>query len=246
MDATADDAGRADVTFTWLSLAAGLALLGGGTHDAARVPPAAAMRSPTSLRTLKLLGGGGCVVASVVALGVMRGAVAAVVLAPLAVVVVGRLDARPRRARASPTLALALDLVAAALVAGQPLAAALVLAAPAAGGSAAVQLARVGSLLRLGADPVEAWRAAADDPVLAPVAAAARRSAASGIRLASAFEQLGTDLRAQRRVAAQARAQRAGVFAAAPLGLCFLPSFVCLGIIPIVVGVAGGVLGGLG
>ena len=38
--------------------------------------------------------------------------------------------------------------------------------------------------------------------------------------------------------------ERAGVLAAAPLGLCFLPSFVCLGIVPIVVGIARGVFTG--
>jgi hypothetical protein len=34
------------------------------------------------------------------------------------------------------------------------------------------------------------------------------------------------------------------VLVAAPLGLCFLPAFVCLGIIPTVVGIAGAVLSG--
>lgn len=251
MDATAHVTGRADVTLAWLFLAAGLVLLGGGTRDVTEVAtaggtPTAGGTRRTTLRTLEVLGGTAVGTASMVAFGVGRGALASVVLMPLAIVVVARLYARPQRARASPSLALALDLVAVALRAGQPLATALLLAAPAAGGASGVQLARVGSLLRLGADPVEAWRDAADNPALTPVAAAARRSADSGIRLAAAFEQLATDLRAQLRVAAQARAQRAGVFAAAPLGLCFLPSFVCLGIVPTVVGVAGDVLGGLG
>ena len=34
--------------------------------------------------------------------------------------------------------------------------------------------------------------------------------------------------------AAEARAQRAGVLIAAPLGLCFLPAFVLVGIVPLV------------
>jgi hypothetical protein len=29
----------------------------------------------------------------------------------------------------------------------------------------------------------------------------------------------------------------------APLGLCFLPAFVCLGVVPLVIGIAGDVLG---
>jgi pilus assembly protein TadC len=42
--------------------------------------------------------------------------------------------------------------------------------------------------------------------------------------------------------AATAAAERAGVLIAGPLGLCFLPAFVCLGIVPVVAGLAGDVL----
>ena len=38
------------------------------------------------------------------------------------------------------------------------------------------------------------------------------------------------------------RARSAGVVAMAPLGLCFLPAFVCLGIVPIVLSLFGEVL----
>lgn len=176
-------------------------------------------------------------------LGVPHGLLAGIALAPAAVFLVSRLDARPARAAPDRALALALDLAAAALRAGQPVASALALAAPAAGPSTAAQLAQVVGLLRLGADPVEAWRALADDEVLAPVAQAACRSADSGVRLARGWEQAACDVRAQVRAAAEARAHRAGVIAIAPLGLCFLPAFVCLGVAPVVVGIAGGVFG---
>jgi pilus assembly protein TadC len=33
-------------------------------------------------------------------------------------------------------------------------------------------------------------------------------------------------------------AQRAGVLITVPLGLCFLPAFVCLGIVPVIAGLA--------
>jgi len=39
-----------------------------------------------------------------------------------------------------------------------------------------------------------------------------------------------------------AAARKVGVLAVAPLGLCFLPAFVCLGIVPVVVGLASQVL----
>jgi hypothetical protein len=41
---------------------------------------------------------------------------------------------------------------------------------------------------------------------------------------------------------AAATAERAAVLIAGPLGLCFLPAFVCLGIVPVVAGLAGDLL----
>jgi hypothetical protein len=46
-----------------------------------------------------------------------------------------------------------------------------------------------------------------------------------------------------RAVLAGAAAQRASVLIAGPLGLCYLPTFLCLGIVPVVAGLAGDVLG---
>jgi len=157
------------------------------------------------------------------------------------------------------TLPLVLDLAAAALRAGRPLPEALLLAAPAAadpadpadsgdsgaaGSEVAGTLRRVAGLLRLGAEPRQAWGSVATGDALGPVVPVAVRSAASGIKLAGAFERLAGDLRAERAARAAARAQRAGIFAMAPLAACFLPSFVCLGVIPVVVGLAARALGG--
>lgn len=137
-----------------------------------------------------------------------------------------------------------LDLVAVALRAGQPLDRALVLAAPLESGAVGTAVTRVGGLLRLGAEPARAWAAVADVPALAPVAAAAVRSASSGVRLAAEFEVLAAEARADAVAVAQQRAARAGVLVAAPLGLCFLPAFVCLGIVPTLIGIAGSMLAG--
>lgn len=140
-------------------------------------------------------------------------------------------------ARGGNSLPLALDLIALALHGGQPVDRALVAAAPAAGPHAEA-FRHVARLLALGADPAEAWSAVCDDPSLVPIAAAARRSARSGARLAGAFETLARELRAHSRSRSTSRAHRVGVLVAAPLGLCFLPSFVCLGIIPTLLGLA--------
>jgi pilus assembly protein TadC len=147
---------------------------------------------------------------------------------------------RGRRAgqrHADRSAALVLDLTAAALRSGKPMAAALELAAPAGTASIAEPLRHVAQLLHLGADAAEAWSGMPRDGPLAEVRRVAVRSASSGLRLAAAFERLATELRTEAATAATARAHRAGVTALGPLAACFLPSFVCLGIVPVVVGV---------
>jgi pilus assembly protein TadC len=145
-----------------------------------------------------------------------------------------------RSARSEPdrTLPLVLDLTAAALRSGRPLADALGLAAPAARPQVAEVLNRVTRLLRLGADQEHAWSGVPRDGPLAEVARTAVRSAASGFKLAAGLERLAGEIRAERATLAAIRAHRASVSAMAPLAACFLPSFVCLGIVPVVVGVA--------
>ena len=231
------------VSWVLLAAAAWLTPSARPPFTSAAAPRLAHRRVP--LRALQFLLAFATVTACVAVLGPPHGLLAGCVLTPAAVYVVTRLDGRPTRASPDRALALTLDLIAAALRGGQPVSSALALAAPTAGPATATELTQVAGLLRLGADPVEAWRTLANDGVLAPVAQAACRSANSGIRLARGLEQVGEDIRAQVRVAAEARAQRAGVLAMAPLGLCFLPAFVCLGVVPVVVGIAKGVFGAL-
>jgi pilus assembly protein TadC len=226
-------------TLAWCLVAAAILLVGG---SGSRHRPVKAERtlSPRMLR----MTGAACVAVGAVAVGGFAvGAVAAIVLAPLAAAVLGRIAERPARANPDASLALALDLAAVALRSGRTVASALVLAAPTLTGHVADEWRRVAGLLALGADPDQAWGSMADDRILSPVAVTARRSADSGARLARAFSQLAVETRASLRAAAVARANRAGVFAMAPLGLCFLPAFVCLGIVPTVAGIAGDVLG---
>ena len=145
--------------------------------------------------------------------------------------------------------ALVIDLLAAVLAAGAPpdLAIASVCGvveelAAANLGSTVAPLYRVGRLLQLGTEPAEAWTALAETGGWASVAAAGRRCATSGARLAGALSDVAVELRAQRREAAVGRAERVGIWTLLPLGCCFLPAFVCLGIAPVVVGMAGQLL----
>ena len=201
------------------------------------------VRAGLSPGRLGLVSGASVVVAALAILGPATGSVAGVVVAPLVAVSVAQL-ARRSRSRPDPRrvsgLALTADLLAAALRAGQPVDAALAAVAATADSRTSAELAQVAGLLRLGADPPEAWEALLADPVLGGVARTACRSAQSGIRLAGSLDQLARELRADTRAAAQARAHRTAIWAMAPLGLCFLPAFVCVGVVPIVIGLAGG------
>ena len=128
------------------------------------------------------------------------------------------------------------------LEAGLPVASAVAAAAASLDGSTGLALRRVAGLLELGADPAEAWRVAQDHPAAAAFARAAARSAATGAALARTARAESTRVREALTDIAEARAQRAGVLIAAPLGLCFLPAFLVLGVAPVVIGLAGEVL----
>jgi pilus assembly protein TadC len=58
-----------------------------------------------------------------------------------------------------------------------------------------------------------------------------------------ALRALGSDLRASSRARTEEALRRAGVWVLAPLGACFLPAFVCLGVVPLVLGIARDVFG---
>ena len=106
-------------------------------------------------------------------------------------------------------------------------------------GAAGSGMRRVAGLLELGADPVDAWRTVEHRQALAAFARAAARSAGTGAALARVARTECARLRAELTDAAQARAQRAAVLITGPLGLCFLPAFLVLGIAPVVIGLAG-------
>ena len=162
----------------------------------------------------------------------------AILVAPMPRKAIDRLRPRahdPPRDDAEPQgpfeRAAALDLLAACLKAGLPV--------PTAIGAVGIrELSRTAELLRLGADPVTAWEAALDKPETAALARAARRTARSGAALARQAAELAERTRAEASDQAEAKAQRAAVAVAAPLALCFLPAFLCLGVLPVVLGLA--------
>lgn len=149
---------------------------------------------------------------------------------------------RAARLRAAADLPLCADLLASALKAGAPVDRAAFAVADALSGPLGERLERTARSLRLGAEPAEAWPYLSDVAGGARLVSAAVRSSASGGALAGALTRLADDLRADRSVAVEAAARRAGVLIVLPLGLCFLPAFVLAGLVPVLVAVLGDVL----
>jgi pilus assembly protein TadC len=147
--------------------------------------------------------------------------------------------ARPAGSDDDPAdLATAWTQLAVCLEVGLPVAVAVAGAAEPLTGRAGTELRRVAGLLELGADPEQAWGAAEQLSALAAFARVAGRSAGTGAALARAARTEATRLQAALTDLAEARAQRAAVLVTAPLGLCFLPAFLVLGIAPVVIGLA--------
>ncbi len=90
--------------------------------------------------------------------------------------------------------------------------------------------------LRLGASPEQALAGLAAATPTAAIARAVQRSLASGAPLAVALELCAEELRDRRRAALETRARQVAVRSVAPLGVCFLPAFLLLGVVPLVAG----------
>lgn len=164
-------------------------------------------------------------------------------------------DARPT---AGVDLAVVLELLAVALRAGTSLPRALRVTGDAVAGPDGDRLARAGAALELGASWEEAWRAPLTTSTSRGPRGMFRRGeekeaeravvlvrdclraawvdgAAPGPLLRAAEERLAHDDAA----AAHVAAERLGVRLVVPLGVCLLPAFVLMGLVPIVVALGG-------
>jgi Flp pilus assembly protein TadB len=88
----------------------------------------------------------------------------------------------------------------------------------------------------LGADPVEAWRGAPES--LRPIGDAFARSVHTGAAASVVLHGVADDARRQHRTTVEIAARVAGVRAVAPLAACFLPAFLLIGVVPVVVTLA--------
>nr|WP_234343727.1 type II secretion system F family protein [Streptomyces sp. NRRL F-5123] len=111
------------------------------------------------------------------------------------------------------------------------------------GGPLGAALIRAQAELRLGGDPVECWLRFGGESAARELGRCLARASTTGSAPVAEMARLAAELRAARGRTAQAAARRAAVVATAPLGLCFLPAFLLVGVVPVVIGLAGAVLG---
>ncbi|MEO3972361.1 type II secretion system F family protein [Streptomyces sp. CAU 1734] len=155
---------------------------------------------------------------------------------------------RPGGAAADPAvereLPLAADLLAACLTAGAGPREAAEAVGDSLGGRVGAGLTQAAAELRLGGEPARAWDSFARLPGAAELARCLERADCAGAPAAEPVSRLARRLRDTRARASAARGRRAQVLVTAPVGLCFLPAFLSVGVAPVVIGLAGGLLHG--
>ncbi|MFI2372039.1 type II secretion system F family protein [Streptomyces sp. NPDC018833] len=143
---------------------------------------------------------------------------------------------------AARQLPLAADLLAACISAGAGPREAAEAVGESLGGHLGERLARAAAELRLGGEPAHAWGWFAGIPGAGPLARCLERADLTGAPAAEQVARLAERLRADRARAVAARGRKAQVLITAPVGLCFLPAFLAVGVAPVVIGLAGGLL----
>lgn len=172
-------------------------------------------------------------------LGGLVGLVVGIGLAVGLPVLLGRLEsgsARRRRLALVQVAPVVADLLAAAMTAGVPLERALPVVARAVGGPAEGLLTGVRRRMELGEAAEVAWSGITQAPGLGDLARTVARSSRTGAPLAGLLATSAEELRAQAAADALIEVRRTGVRSVLPLGLCLLPAFVLLGIVPVVGG----------
>ena len=145
-------------------------------------------------------------------------------------------SSRRRREAVARDLPGLVHLLATALESGSDVGDAVRLVCEVLPGPAADSLGSVPARIGLGVEPAEAWRSVVRDPTLSPLGRAMVRAQRSGSSVTTEVSRLADELDQRARQRVEERARTVGVKAAVPLGVCLLPSFVLIGIVPLVVG----------
>lgn len=195
--------------------------------------PAAADHDPSRLSTRRLLVAGAVLLAGTAGIGGLLGVVVGLAAAG-GIVLTARSEPPPLAAPSD--VPVVVELLAGCLAAGLALPEALDAAGIAADPVTRDACAAAAAALRRGAPASEAWQAWLADPSLQPVARTTMRTTQSGAAVADDLRRVAARLRAQRHSRLQQRVQKAAVWSVIPLGLFFLPAFVLVAVVPLVVG----------
>lgn len=152
-----------------------------------------------------------------------------------------RQHGRPTGGADQPDADLVLEVVAVALAAGAPVPRALATVGAAWPGAVGAALVRAAGALALGSSWSAAW--AGSSGAARAVADALEPSAATGSSPVPLLRSAAAAARRRRRAAGRTATGRVGVWLVLPLGLCFLPAFLLLGVVPVVLSIAGRLLG---
>ncbi len=148
--------------------------------------------------------------------------------------VAGAPDRRRRAADREPVdvdVAVVLALLDAATASGAGLPRALTAVGRAVGGADGRSMERASAALVMGAGWDVAWEGVA--PRLAPLVASLPATWTTGAAPGPALRAGAERVRRDRRTAAREAAGRLGVRLVVPLGLCFLPAFILIGLVPV-------------
>ncbi len=151
-------------------------------------------------------------------------------------------EVRLERERLAADLPLVASLLAAVVQAGASVSGAAESVGYAVGGPLGRRLLDCAAASAVGAAPDQAWQPLTDEPAVARLGRTIVRSETTGTSPARALTALSADAAGAARWAAQARVRSLGPRAALPLGLCFLPAFVVVGVVPFVASAAVAVL----
>ncbi|MDB1086524.1 type II secretion system F family protein [Streptomyces sp. ACA25] len=144
---------------------------------------------------------------------------------------------RTRKAEAADgRLPVVAELLAACLATGASPAAAAAAVGGSLDGPLAEGLRRAVTELRLGAEPSAAWGRLGALPGAAGLARSLELADTSGVPAGTAIGREATEFRARRTRDTVIRTRRAAVHITGPLGLCFLPAFLLIGVAPVVIG----------
>ncbi|AXK37327.1 hypothetical protein DVA86_14220 [Streptomyces armeniacus] len=139
---------------------------------------------------------------------------------------------------AAGQLPLAAELMAACLAAGSGPDHAAEAVGGSLGGPLGDRLLRAATELRLGGEPAAVWGRFGGLPGCEALARSMERAGTAGVPAVEPVARLANEARTRTSRAAAARARRAGVLVTAPLGLCFLPAFLAVGVAPVILGLA--------